>query len=85
MTTFASSEELRIDLVIERPPCSTCRGFGYVESGHCIRNCPECLETDLMEFSRGLRDSPPCYGYASCREECMGLCPWAEGCRGVSR
>jgi len=73
------------ELIAASRPCPTCRGAGYTGAGHVIRVCPKCLELDLMEFAEGLKDCPPCYGYASCCEECMGLCPWAEGCRGVSR
>ena len=71
------------ELVMASRPCPTCRGAGYTGAGHVIRVCPECLELDLMEFARGLRDSPPCYGYASCAPEAMRLCPWGKECREV--
>lgn len=73
------------ELVMASRPCPTCRGAGYTGSGHVIRVCPECLASDAAEFAEGLKDCPPCFGFASCREECMGLCPFSEGCKEVVR
>ncbi len=61
--------------------CPACRGYGYIESGHLVRVCPECARRDWEAFERGLLGDPPCFGYASCSEECMLLCPWGEECR----
>jgi hypothetical protein len=69
------------DIALDRPLCPLCRGEGFVFTGAAIARCPECDRREWEEFSRGFRDLPPCWGYASCSEECMGLCPWAKGCK----
>lgn len=66
--------------IVPRPLCSLCRGEGFVFRGPMVARCPECERREWDEFNRGLKDHPGCYGWASCSEECMALCPWGEGC-----
>ncbi len=72
-------------VVLERPSCPLCRGEGYLLTGALVAMCQECATREWEEFSQGLEDFPPCWGYASCAEECMGLCPWGEECREAAK
>lgn len=68
------------DVAFARALCPLCRGEGFVFAGAVVTRCPECARRDWEEFSEGRQDLPPCWGYASCSEECASLCPWADGC-----
>lgn len=68
-----------------RPLCPLCRGEGFIFTGAAIARCPECDRREWKEFSRGLRDLPPCWGYASCSQEAMRRCPWGEECREAAK
>lgn len=69
------------EVSVLRALCPLCRGEGFIFTGAAVARCPECERRDWEEFSRGLKDLPPCFGYASCSERTMLLCPWAEGCK----
>jgi hypothetical protein len=61
--------------------CPLCRGEGIIFIGAMIARCPACDRREWEEFSRGLKDLPPCWGYACCSQEAMRECPWGEGCK----
>lgn len=73
-------------IAVNRPLCPMCRGDGVILRGATIARCPECEAREWEEFNRGLKDHPPCFGYASCAPKVMRKCPWGEGCKeGVLR
>lgn len=43
----------------------------------------KCAAREWEEFTQGLLDYPPCYGYSSCAPQVMRKCPWRKDCREV--
>lgn len=73
------------EVSVLRALCPLCRGEGFIFTGAAVARCPECSRRDWEEFSEGRQDLPPCWGYASCSQECMDLCPYSDGCREAAK